>query len=366
MANEWFRLWHDMPNDPKWRTIARASGQSISTVQAVWLQILASASQNSERGTYDVLEEDIASALNESDEAVCAITQAMQGRVLDGKRLTGWERRQPSREDGVDGKGKSSGCNYIYYVAATDNDVVKIGISRNPWSRVKDLQTGSASKFVLLATLKTDERNERAIHKFFESSRLNGEWFNRSAALNSLISKTNSKDLITYEQTLMFLSSLPESEFVSLPVVGVDDVATTKDKDKDKDKEEKQPPPTPRKRGSGFDASAIELPAWLDLVDWQSWVADRKARKKPITEEGARRQLKQLADYRADGHQPADVIANSIAGGYQGLFPPRGQIRASSPSRAQSMADWNAELGEVLAEGRRPSVIDMGTIDATH
>ncbi|AZW14227.1 hypothetical protein CS344_20145 [Bordetella bronchiseptica] len=128
----------------------------------------------------------------------------------------------------------------------------------------------------------------------------------------------------------------------------------------------KETPPTPRKRGSGFDASSIELPAWLDLVDWQSWVADRKARKKPITEEGARRQLKQLADYRADGHQPADVIANSIAGGYQGLFPPRGQIRASPPSRAQAMADWNAELGEVLAEGRRPSVIDMGTIDATH
>lgn len=125
-------------------------------------------------------------------------------------------------------------------------------------------------------------------------------------------------------------------------------------------------PPTPRKRGSGFDAAAIELPAWLDLEDWQSWVADRKARKKPITEEGARRQLKQLADYRDDGHRPADVIANSIAGGYQGLFPPRGQIRASPPTRAQAMADWNAELGEVLAEGRRASVIDMGTIDATH
>ncbi|ENW0797054.1 MULTISPECIES: hypothetical protein, partial [Escherichia] len=22
MANAWLRLWHDMPNDPKWRTIA--------------------------------------------------------------------------------------------------------------------------------------------------------------------------------------------------------------------------------------------------------------------------------------------------------------------------------------------------------
>ncbi|EOJ9867040.1 hypothetical protein ACQP3L_37610, partial [Escherichia coli] len=21
MANAWLRLWHDMPNDPKWRTI---------------------------------------------------------------------------------------------------------------------------------------------------------------------------------------------------------------------------------------------------------------------------------------------------------------------------------------------------------
>ncbi|EOP2197647.1 hypothetical protein QSF09_003200, partial [Escherichia coli] len=26
MANAWLRLWHDMPNDPKWRTISRVSG----------------------------------------------------------------------------------------------------------------------------------------------------------------------------------------------------------------------------------------------------------------------------------------------------------------------------------------------------
>ena len=26
MANAWLRLWHDMPNDPKWRTIARVTG----------------------------------------------------------------------------------------------------------------------------------------------------------------------------------------------------------------------------------------------------------------------------------------------------------------------------------------------------
>ncbi|OZI39016.1 hypothetical protein CEG14_05630 [Bordetella genomosp. 1] len=44
-------------------------------------------------------------------------------------------------------------------------------------------------------------------------------------------------------------------------------------------------PPTPRKRGAGFDASSIDLPDWLDREDWQAWIADRKARKKPVTEE---------------------------------------------------------------------------------
>lgn len=128
----------------------------------------------------------------------------------------------------------------------------------------------------------------------------------------------------------------------------------------------KETPPNPRKRGNGFDASSIDLPDWLDREDWQSWVADRKARKKPVTEEGAKRQLQQLAGYRAEGHEPRAVIANSIAGGYQGLFPPRAQPRASPASRAQRLADWSDELREVLTEDSHPSEIFMGTIDATH
>ncbi|MBB8262398.1 hypothetical protein HEK80_025665, partial [Escherichia coli] len=46
MANAWLRLWHDMPNDPKWRTIARVSGQPIATVMAVYIHLLVSASRN--------------------------------------------------------------------------------------------------------------------------------------------------------------------------------------------------------------------------------------------------------------------------------------------------------------------------------
>lgn len=125
--------------------------------------------------------------------------------------------------------------------------------------------------------------------------------------------------------------------------------------------ETKEHPPTPRKRGNGFDASAIELPDWLDREDWQSWVADRKDRKKPVTEEGAKRQLQQLAAYLAEGHQPSDVIANSIAGGYQGLFPPRAQARASPSTITQTNAKWM----EKLWSDPQPAMRDMGTFDAS-
>jgi uncharacterized protein YdaU (DUF1376 family) len=127
----------------------------------------------------------------------------------------------------------------------------------------------------------------------------------------------------------------------------------------------KEIPPNPRKRGKSFDATEIDLPQWLDRECWESWVADRKARKKPITAEGARLQLKQLGEYRAQGHSPEDVIASSIAGGYQGLFPPRQSARSMPTSRSQALADWSAELRAELGHGL-PQEIDMGVIDATH
>jgi len=126
----------------------------------------------------------------------------------------------------------------------------------------------------------------------------------------------------------------------------------------------KEYPPTPRKRGASFDAAQIELPDWINAEDWQAWVADRKARKKPVTREAAKRLIQQLDGYRAEGFRPSDVIAHSIAAGYQGLYPPKPAARARPPSRAQALADWNDELTREL-QSHRATVIDMGIIDAT-
>ena len=99
MANQWLRLWHDMPNDPKWRTIAKLSKQPIAMVMAVYLQLLVSASISEERGEVTITKEDIASALDTNISIVSDILQGMQDRVLKGNKLMGWEKRQPLKED---------------------------------------------------------------------------------------------------------------------------------------------------------------------------------------------------------------------------------------------------------------------------
>lgn len=106
MSNQWLRLWHDLPTDPKWRTISRISKQPISLVISVYVTLLCDASQNVTRGHADVTAEDIASQLDVTDDEIHSILDAMQDRVLEGKKLKGWDKRQPKKED----QGSESGA----------------------------------------------------------------------------------------------------------------------------------------------------------------------------------------------------------------------------------------------------------------
>lgn len=98
----WVRLWHDMPTDPKWRTIARKSGQRVGDVIAIFNFLMVNAGENTaERGALDGLDvEDVATALDLSEADVSAVLSAMEGKVIEANRLTGWDKRQPKREDG--------------------------------------------------------------------------------------------------------------------------------------------------------------------------------------------------------------------------------------------------------------------------
>lgn len=96
----WVRLWEDMPTDPKWRVVARRSGQPVPAVIAVFTILMVEGGKAGRSGDISGARvEDIAAALDMDDDAVGAILEAMQGRVVDGQVLSGWDRRQPKRED---------------------------------------------------------------------------------------------------------------------------------------------------------------------------------------------------------------------------------------------------------------------------
>lgn len=99
-----------------------------------------------------------------------------------------------------------------------------------------------------------------------------------------------------------------------------------------------------RKRATRFDPTSIALPPWLSAEAWGRWCRDRAERKKHVTEEAAKGQIRKLEAYMAEGFTPEEVIEHSIASGYQGLYAP-------ARNRSQSRADEHARVVRELTGG---------------
>ncbi|HEL9779849.1 TPA: replication protein [Klebsiella pneumoniae] len=121
--------------------------------------------------------------------------------------------------------------------------------------------------------------------------------------------------------------TLPESGKKSLPESGnayYPNQVNTKDKHT-KDNKDNINNPTKSPRAVSFDASAVQLPDWLSAEIWSSWVAYRRDLKKPIKSQQTVTQAINLLDRcRLNGYSPDEIINQSIANGWQGLFEPKG------------------------------------------
>ena len=98
---EWFRAYHGISSDPKWRLIARKAKEPVATVVAVWLSLLDHASQANERGSVkDVDAELLDCSLDLEDGTAQAILDVMDAKgVIHDGRISAWNKRQPLRED---------------------------------------------------------------------------------------------------------------------------------------------------------------------------------------------------------------------------------------------------------------------------
>jgi len=68
---------------------------------------------------------------------------------------------------------------YVYAIQEKYSKRIKIGISRNPEERIKQLNTGNPEPLTLIDKKLAPNKfkDEQKIHNKFNTSRLNGEWF---------------------------------------------------------------------------------------------------------------------------------------------------------------------------------------------
>lgn len=67
---------------------------------------------------------------------------------------------------------------YIYFIS--NGESVKIGFSKDPEKRLKNLQTANPVELKLLYFEKGNSNIESRLHKLFSKDRIQGEWFNFS------------------------------------------------------------------------------------------------------------------------------------------------------------------------------------------
>lgn len=89
----------------------------------------------------------------------------------------------------------------------------------------------------------------------------------------------------------------------------------------------------------------MQIPAFVEA--WHDWVQDRKARHKPVTEIGARDQLAKLVREAGNPITAVSWIRESIANGWQGIFPPKLPVRhrAAPAPQFNGFSQTNYERG---------------------
>jgi hypothetical protein len=119
-----------------------------------------------------------------------------------------------------------------------------------------------------------------------------------------------------------------------------------------------KPKLTPSSSSSSSETSeevSPPLPPNLDTAEfrsaWEDWLAFRRKKRKPVSEDGGRDTLADLAKYGPE--IAVATIRRSIRSDWQGLFPEReGERGKSSPGRKAATLEDLAKLEEEMHRGR--------------
>jgi len=104
------------------------------------------------------------------------------------------------------------------------------------------------------------------------------------------------------------------------------------------------------------------FPDWLPEDLWQDFKSHRKASKSPLTPRAESLAIAELEKLRTEGHNPVDVIKQSIMRGWKGLFPINGNGQTKEKGYYEKLAEHTAIL---TGQHKRKPADDPGIIHGT-
>ncbi len=99
------------------------------------------------------------------------------------------------------------------------------------------------------------------------------------------------------------------------------------------------------------DAPGFVLPDWIPVDTWAAFMETRKTKKAKSTDYALSLIVKSLADFKAAGHNPVDILNNSIKAGWSDVYPPKTPSSAMTPGRRQAAPSKYAAAAATIYDG---------------
>lgn len=133
-------------------------------------------------------------------------------------------------------------------------------------------------------------------------------------------------------QVSNFVSKLETKNVSKLETLNVSKLETHKRYSLKTKENINKPPISPKKVSQKFDPLETELPDWLSAETWLSWVTYRKEIGKSIkSKQSVTQAINVLSRSLEKGYTPEEIINQSIASGWQGIFEPKTPKGKSQP-----------------------------------
>lgn len=143
-------------------------------------------------------------------------------------------------------------------------------------------------------------------------------------------------------QVSNFVSKLETKNVSKLETLNVSKLETHKRHSLKTKENINKPPISPKKVSQKFDPLETELPDWLSAETWLSWVTYRKEIGKSIkSEQSITQAINVLSRSLEKGYTPEEIINQSIASGWQGIFEPKTPKGKSQPRPQQRAMQEN-------------------------